>query len=179
MEFRHKMESSCCHNHDKKSTYNFSSSNVFAEYSGEFGSCRMISNSDLVSTKPLRMIFCNKLASAGLRVKNERKIVKSVQFGYFANELLTLQHQRHFLPILHHRPSSMTSYQPTMFMPKKIQEISKNVQRKNRMTSRKKHLLHTNQLRNLLWRFFCFGSRPGVVRVLSHAYCLFVVKIIE
>lgn len=55
-------------------TYSFNSSNVFAEYNGEFGSCRMISNSDFESISPLRMIFCSKLESAGLKMQNLLKI---------------------------------------------------------------------------------------------------------
>lgn len=55
-------------------TYSFSSSNVLAEYSGEFGSCRIISNSDFESISPLRMIFCNKLESAGLKMQISFKV---------------------------------------------------------------------------------------------------------
>lgn len=55
-------------------TYNFNASKVLTEYRGEFGSVRCTSISCFDSTRPRRMIFCKRLASAALKLKIKFKL---------------------------------------------------------------------------------------------------------
>lgn len=95
----------------------------------------MISNSDLVSTKPLRIIFCSKLASAGLQTKF-RNVIKSLRIKFFPfKQILTLQdqhhHYYHHLPIFLHRPSAKTNCPPKKKKFKKYKTIVCTTQKLN------------------------------------------------
>lgn len=64
-------------------THNRKASKLFTEYKGDEGSLRWISISFLFSTKPFRIAFCNRLASAGL---NCSATLSSVGFLFVSSD---------------------------------------------------------------------------------------------
>lgn len=72
-------------------TYNFNASNVLTEYNGDDGSFRCTSTSDFDSTRPFRMIFWNKLASAALQTFN------GIFGNYIFLRLLSFSHRIEYL----------------------------------------------------------------------------------
>lgn len=65
-----------------KYTYKVKPSNVLTEYKGEFGSFCCISTSFLLSTKPFLIIFCNKLASAGLNESASSSLLEELCWDF-------------------------------------------------------------------------------------------------
>lgn len=161
-----------------KNTNNFNASNVLTEYNGDVGSFRWTSMSCFDSTKPFRMIFWSKLASAGLQNWEKIKRIFEKRREYYPKHrhiARTWQHRRILLTPDHQSVVDCPLTSAPNWLPENMTNLytlfathCETTHTQNKIPSNRKD---THQFSNILLGF----SRRPRCALFGHFICVVVI----